>query len=97
MSQRLWVGGPEDRGDGEDAEGGAAGESQADGEQSEFTTELWPQSFSLSTSRRGQSLRLLQVSTSAELTFLVFVHFYNMFDSEVNQIIEFMFLFINKH
>lgn len=34
--QCLWVRGPKDRGDGEDAEGGSAGESQADGEQSEF-------------------------------------------------------------
>lgn len=37
VPQWLWVRGPKDRGDGEDAEGGPAGESQADGEQSEFS------------------------------------------------------------
>lgn len=35
--QCLWVRGPKVRGDGEDAEGGSAGENQADGEQSEFS------------------------------------------------------------
>lgn len=37
LLQCRWVRGPKDRGDGEDAEGGSAGESQAGGEQSEFS------------------------------------------------------------